>query len=74
MNKAHLLDLFSRVEWERILGQTDLQVCMAEFCLACGVKLNIALFITNHRVQNYAVMARRHHCHASRGEENPKKR
>lgn len=66
----NLLDFFSWVQGERILGQADLQVSMAKFSLSRSIKLNTAFIIAGYWIQNHTVMAGRDHSHPSWREED----
>lgn len=65
-----LLDLLSGVQGERVLGQADLQVGVAELGLTRLVKEDLLVIIAGHGVDDHAVVTRRHHDHPNRQKEN----
>lgn len=69
----HLLDLLSRVEWERVPGQPDLQVGMAQLGLTRLVKEDLIVVVTGNGIGHHAVVARRDHDHPDRREQNPER-
>jgi len=66
-----LLDLLPRVEGERVPGQADIQVGVAELGLTRLVEQDLLVVIAGHRVDDDAVMPRRNHDHPDRMEQNP---
>lgn len=68
---SYLLNLFTRVEGERVLGQADLQVGVSELSLTWCIKLNLAFIITGSRVEHNTVVPGWHHDHADGGKQNP---
>lgn len=71
---SDLLDLLSGVQGERVPGQADLQVGVAELSLTGFIKEDLVAIITGHGVQDHAVVTRRHHDHTNRSEEHPEDR
>lgn len=60
---TNLLDLLSWVEGERVLGQADLQVGMAQFGLTGLVEEDLAVIVPGYRVGDHTVVTWRHHGH-----------
>lgn len=71
---SYLLNLFTRVEGEGVLGEADLQVSMSELSLTWCIKLNLAFIITGNGVEHNTIVPGRHHDHADRGKQNPEKK
>lgn len=63
---TYLLNLLSGVQRERVLGQTDLLIGVAEFGLSRLVKEDLPGIIAGHRVDDHAVVTRRYHDHTDR--------
>lgn len=71
--ETDLLDLLPRIQREGVLGQPDLQVGVPKLGLSRLVEQDLPVLVLGHRVEDDAVVTRRHHDHVSRREEHSDK-